>query len=126
LSVVRKGSAAALYQQALAILGDQDGEALATAFGGKRLYVPRTAGPHHPLTVELGPVAAEKLTRGLGGEHLDVPISAGRRAEILALKARGLKNAEIVRRVKCSRRLVYLVLEKARDETPPKQASLPF
>lgn len=126
MSAVRKGSPAALFQQALAILGPQAGDALATRFAGRRIYIPRSAGENHPLTVALGPIASDKLVRGLGGEHLDVPISVGRRAEILALKKLGLKNTEIYQRAKCSRRLVYQVLAEARDATPPKQMSLDF
>lgn len=124
MSTARKGEPGALYQQALAILGPQAGDALATVFAGRRIFVPKSAGESHPLTVTLGPIAVAKLIEELAGHHLDVPISAGRRAEILALSKLGLGPAEIQRRVKCSRRLVYLVREQERERQPSPQLTL--
>lgn len=103
-----------------AVAGAEAARRLAEAFGGRRLYLPREPGPHHPISACLGHAAALELCRAIGGFPLDVPLGAGRRAEILRLKAEGLGPLEIQRRVKCSRSTVFKVLREARAEETPR------
>ena len=106
------------------LLGEEVAQQLAEAFPGRRLYIHREPGRHHPISVAIGEQAALELGRVLGGAHIDVPLSPGRRARILALKREGKGPAAIQRDVKCSRRLVYQVLADARkgegEEEPPR------
>ncbi|CAM3292372.1 Mor transcription activator family protein [Halomonas lysinitropha] len=46
---------------------------LAKGWGGRRLYIRAQANPCHPITLEIGPEAAEKLAYFYGGTSLDVP-----------------------------------------------------
>ncbi len=46
---------------------------LARALGGKRVYVPKTAGDNHPLVLFGGRPAAEAIMKAIGGEHVEFP-----------------------------------------------------
>ncbi len=104
------------------LLGDEVAQKLAETFAGRRLYIHREPGRHHPISVAIGEQPALELGRVLGGAHIDVPLSPGRRALILALKEQGKGPLAIQREVKCSRRLVFQVLADARsaDEEEPR------
>lgn len=97
------------------LLGVDAATRLAEVFPGRRLYLPREPGRHHPVSVAIGEQGALELGRVLGGTHIDVPLSPGRRAAILKLKAEGKGPLQIQREMKCSRRLVFQVLADARD-----------
>ncbi len=97
------------------LLGAAVAQQLAERFAGRRLYLPKEPGRHHPLSVAIGEQSALELGRVLGGTHIDVPLSPGRRARIVALSKAGNGPLEIQRLVQCSRRLVFKVLEDARE-----------
>ena len=104
------------WAQLVALLGEGQAQALSEQLGGRRVYVPRQMSPGHPLAVVLGLGPAETVCGAFGGEHLDIPLAAGRRERIVKLRrVDKLSIARIQAQVGCSRRLVYLALEKARD-----------
>jgi hypothetical protein len=109
-------------------LGPETARKLADVFGGRRLYVPKAMGEHHPIVQTIGPQAAAVLAEHFGGAAgIDVPMLAERRARILELDAAGWSRARIARDVGCTERRVYQVLEQARrvaDRPPPRQGSL--
>lgn len=105
------------------ILGDDGARALAAAFGGHRLYIPRSPGAHHPITVALGQARADRLAGAFHGVGIDVPMLPAARAEIRRLAASGATRAAIARQLKVTERWVYKTL--AEPESPPsRQVSL--
>jgi hypothetical protein len=106
------------------LLGAEVGRQIAETFAGRRLYLPREPGRHHPISVTIGEQAALELGRVLGGAHIDVPLSPGRRARIVALSRQGRGPLEIQRLVQCSRRLVFQVLAEAREASDEDQPRL--
>lgn len=94
--------------------------ALADHFGGRRLYVPKRAGEHHPIAVALGREHADALTAWAGGEAIDVPKQAARRAKVLALRARGTLTAgQIATETGYSERHVYRLGREADAAAQP-------
>ncbi|MCB1520653.1 MAG: hypothetical protein KDJ37_08760 [Hyphomicrobiaceae bacterium] len=87
---------------------------LADRYGGNRVYIPRTAGPHHWLTLCVGEHAAHLLCEHFGspsGIELELPRGpvmnrAQRQARVQRLIAQGLNSTEITRRTGCTRRTV--------------------
>ena len=55
------------WQKLVTLIGDEDAAALSAVYGGGRIYVPRLAGPHHPMTEAIGRAAAEFGHRGQQG-----------------------------------------------------------
>ncbi len=102
------------------LIGPDGALALAEAFGGRRIYLPKAPGQHHPLSVVVGAKAALIIGQVMGGLYLAVPLSPSRRAQILALKAAGKGPIEIRRIMKCSRSLVFKVLQEAREAPEPE------
>ena len=80
-----------------AILGPEGFVALAAEFGGTRLYIPHTLRPDSDLAQVLGRDLAEKLIRELAPATIRVPLA--RRERALHLRAQGLSNARIARRL---------------------------
>ncbi len=107
------------------LLGEEGARALASAFGGRRLYVPKAPGPHHPITVVLGKDGAERLAAAFHGVGIDIPMLPAAQAEIRRLAAAGWKRAAIARELKVTERWVYKTLSEA-PSSPPRQASLPL
>ncbi|HEX7128301.1 MAG TPA: helix-turn-helix domain-containing protein [Thermodesulfobacteriota bacterium] len=93
-----------------ALLGPAAAAALAAAFGGQRLYIPKAPRRDHPLVRALGLEAARQLAAQYGGTTLEVPHPRGSADQIRALAREGLTRAAIARRVGCSVRHVYRVL----------------
>lgn len=67
----------AALPELLAIAGKVGGveavRALAKAYGGKRTWIPKKAGDHHPLVVAAGRKAANAIMRHYGGEQVQFP-----------------------------------------------------
>ncbi|MGZ8362465.1 MAG: hypothetical protein ACXW3D_01280 [Caulobacteraceae bacterium] len=118
LSVLFPGANRTPFERICDMLTEHACEALLRDFGGRRVYVPRDPGAAHPLSVSLGIDAARLLAREMSGEYVDIPVAPARRAQIIDLDRKGFGPAEIQRRVKCSRRLVFKVLAEAKAAKP--------
>ncbi|MCG5530952.1 hypothetical protein LRD18_08710 [Halorhodospira halochloris] len=46
---------------------------LLRAYGGRRLYIPVTIAPDHPIAAAIGYRACEPLAQRWGGKRLDIP-----------------------------------------------------
>ena len=98
-------------------IGDQAALALATHFGGVRLYVPRVIGDSHAICVALGREHADRLAQWAGGGAIDVPKQAARRARVANLHSRGaLTIRQIALETGYSERHVYRLLSDDGDE----------
>jgi hypothetical protein len=83
---------------------DDEIERLLTHWGGLPVYVPMRADPDHQIARIAGQKVAEVLSRLYGGERILMPLGAAFRRErlrrrIAELKAAGLNNCEIARRL---------------------------
>lgn len=97
------------------MLGRQAALRLARAFGGARLYVPRSIQQRSPLAVALGIRAARLLSERFGGGTFDVPTARAeiRKANVLSLAHRGRDVGAIARAVGLSPRRVRTILSAA-------------
>lgn len=100
--------------------GEPTALALAKLSGGRRLYVPRTPDPLHPLVKALGTEAARWLGQRFGGEFIDVPLGptserARRGASAQAMLAEGRSIAETAQATGLSRRAVADHRRRLRD-----------
>jgi hypothetical protein len=105
------------------LLGDEGARLLAEAFGGRRLYIPRAPGEHHPITVALGQHRADQLAGAFHGVGIDIPMLAEKRSEIVRLDSIGMTRAGIAKELRCTERWVYKVLAEGPSSTP-RQARL--
>jgi DNA-binding NarL/FixJ family response regulator len=105
------------------LIGDDGARALADAFGGRRLYVPKSPGAHHPLTHVIGPESAAALASAFHGMTLDVPMLPATQTEIVRLDGLGWTRRAIARELKVTERWVYKTLAKA-PTSPPRQGRL--
>jgi Mor family transcriptional regulator len=105
------------------ILGDEGARKLAAAFGGRRLYVPRDPGEHHPISVALGREGAARLAGAFHGVGIDIPMLPATRAEVRALDAAGCTRADIARRLRITERWVYKILSED-EPARPRQGAL--
>jgi DNA-binding NarL/FixJ family response regulator len=103
------------------LLGEEGARRLVDAFGGRRLYVPKCPGAHHPITVAVGQDAADQLAAAFHGVAIDVPMLPETRTEIRRLDAEGLTRAAIARKLGVTERWVYMALaapDKSDSRTP--------
>lgn len=82
------------------------------AFGGLRIYVPKSAGKRHPIARAVGEEAMGFLVATYGGTHLDIPPgarSAHRKItrRIDEMIQAGYSSAAIAQFVGCSRQAVF-------------------
>lgn len=105
------------------LIGDDAAGRLSRAFGGRRLYVPRSPGEHHPISAAIGHAAAAKLAGAFHGVSIDIPMAPDKQARILQLDGQGWTRAAIAREVGCTERWVYMTLEKKNLE-PSAQGRL--
>ena len=108
-----------LSDDLLALLGEDGLIALAEAFGGRRLYIPRAIGRDHEIAAALGMVKATKLTDYYAGAQLRVPLARELRAR--QYRAGGLSNGEIATRLGMAETGVDKMF--ARMDRPPKKGS---
>ena len=97
------------WPKLVALIGEENAAALSAVYGGGRIYVPKLAGPHHPITEAVGKAAAALVVGEFGGGHVDVPVGIGKRAQIAQLLEAGKSVPVICRRVGVSRRHVFYV-----------------
>lgn len=115
--VLKRGEAA--MAEIASAIGDDAAAALARAFGGTELYVPRTIGDHHVACVAIGRAAADRLAAWAGGTALAIPKEAERRARVMKLRDQGeLTVAQIAVQTSLSERHVYRLLGESRDQAP--------
>lgn len=115
---------APLFRQAGDIIGIDALNELQLIFGGKRLFVPRHMGPHHPIAQAIGLDAARALAQELGGQRFDVPLMLKRRALIEKCLADGLGSQKTADRVGCTRRAVQYTKAQLAQLPAPKQPRL--
>jgi hypothetical protein len=100
------------------IVGAEAALTLVEAYGGTRLFVPKTPTENHIAL--LGDGSAKALSQAWGGEYIKVPL--GRAWRVLVYNARGLSYAETARKAGCSEDGVWRIL--SRHERTTKQLSL--
>jgi alkanesulfonate monooxygenase SsuD/methylene tetrahydromethanopterin reductase-like flavin-dependent oxidoreductase (luciferase family) len=101
------------------LLGEDAARALSAHFGGSRVYVPKSPGEHHPISVAIGQDAAAQLAGAFHGNTITIPIAPEKQAEIHRLGAEGKTRREIAAEVRCTERWVYKTLETAKKSKPP-------
>ncbi|WP_146010355.1 hypothetical protein [Acidimangrovimonas sediminis] len=81
---------------------------LMQAFGGRELWIPKSAGPDHELAKVLGEEPANALCKFIGNTAIYIP--HGKAGQVLRnvheLEARGLKKGQIARELGISQRHV--------------------
>ena len=101
--------------------------------GGIRILVSRAPGENHKLTEAVGLDAALMIQARLAAAHIkhfDVPrmfgrLQQARRNRILAMRAEGVKVADIALALGLTERGIWKALAKARDDAPDdRQMSL--
>jgi DNA-binding NarL/FixJ family response regulator len=119
-----KGAMARAFAEDLApVIGAEAARKLMTALAGRMMYVPRAVGPHHPISVAIGPEKAATFCEYFFGQRIDFPVAPARRRRILDLAAGGLSIPQIATELLVSERFVYKVLAEAR-ETDSRQHRL--
>lgn len=103
-------------------------ERLLTHWGGLPIYVPLHIDEEHQLVRIAGPQVAAALSRLYGGERIVIPLGATFRRErlrrkIMELKAAGLNNCEIARRLGVHLRQVQRLAHVQTDDRPAPAAS---
>ena len=107
------------------LIGEAAADRLSRDFGGRRVFVPKSLGEHHPLAASIGLEAARTLVANIGPGDLEPPLSQGRRLRIVELLKAGWKAERIGPAVGCSRRTVFRV-KAALAEADDQQQGLPF
>lgn len=117
--------------QLLSVVGFEAVVVLIERFGGRRLSIPRTIGPHHRLAQALGQDVAQRLCQHLhrlGVYRFEVPkgrsLIAGRLRRAIIQNPDRLSLSELAIRYAVSRSWVKQVRAKARRGTqmPPSVA----
>jgi DNA-binding NarL/FixJ family response regulator len=85
--------------------------ALIEAFGGTRIYVPKSPNQASPLVQAIGREAAAVLAAAHGGDELSIPIA--RHWQVRCLKGQGLSYREIALRLRISENSVWNHLRAA-------------
>lgn len=84
--------------------------ALAEAFGGTRVYVPKNIGASHPIAEAIGIVAAQALLGRIGNENVRIPLARDLRARYYCNA--GVSLAQIARRLGMSEVGVQRLLKR--------------
>ncbi|ESQ78491.1 hypothetical protein [Asticcacaulis sp. YBE204] len=88
------------------VIGDAAYGLLLSELGGKRLYVPKSAGQHTVITAAIGAEASAALSQRFGGESLTLPASARKQGLILGDVAAGMTTIDVARKYYISDRYV--------------------
>lgn len=114
---------AGLLPELVEVIGRAATSKLIEAFGGTRLYVPRSIGVHHPIAVKLGMRAAAQLADRFGLTSIDLPNPNLRRQRALdAARSGTMTRAQVALAFGYTERGVYKMLAKAGIEMPEDQA----
>jgi hypothetical protein len=99
-----------------AVIGEELAMKLAVAYGGGRLYIPKTAQEGRRIVEVIGERATEQLAKQYGGVSFEVPLERGKRERIIHMSTNANPPAvsEIARRVGCTERHVYQVRREYR------------
>lgn len=92
-------------------LGETELVSLAEAFGGTRLYIPKTVFPDHPLAKAIGFDKAKQLSSELEGSLIRVPLMKGIRATYY--RRQGLSHAKIALSLGMTETSVERLLKKS-------------
>jgi len=96
-------------------------EKLCQQCGGTRIYIPRRIRADAVLSQTIGSDAFGRIIAKSAGERIYIPkdghFNARKRrwrAQVVALRAKGVSAARIARRLGCSERLVYKIIAQNR------------
>lgn len=107
------------FDMIVELIGVEKAAALSLALGGRRIYVPRNPGPHHPLAAAIGEEAAQAVAAEFPSHRLDIPLTAGKRKMIVSLRNdQRLSIARIAQELRCTERHVYQVLADEKAQQP--------
>lgn len=67
------------FSEVRAALGAEGTTLLCKAFGGRRIYIPKTLRPNSPVLKKLGEADAQKLVALFAREYLEVPLQSAPR-----------------------------------------------
>ena len=118
------GPASPLQTEVAAVIGDEAAARLAAAFCGRDVYVPRDPGPDHPVALAIGIDKARLLGEYFFATKLSFPVGPAKRQAIRALRAQGLDNREIARRLWVTDRFVRMVVAESADAEADWNAGL--
>lgn len=107
-----------------AVIGDDAAAALAAAFCGVPLYVPKAPGPDHPVTRAIGPEKAALLGSFFHTTKIEFGVGVAKRRAIRDMKAAGVSNRDIARRLLVTDRFVRMVLAEDRGAEADWQKGL--
>lgn len=110
-----------LVSELTALLGERAFIALAEAFGGRRLYVPRKIDADGEIAKAIGLDAARLLSERKSPDYLRVPLAREVRAR--HYRAAGFSNGEIATKLGMSETGVNSLF--ARMDSPPEKGSEP-
>ena len=117
-------AASEIEAEVAAVIGADAAAALAAAFCGRPVYVPRHPGADHPVAKIIGHEKAILLGNYFWATKLEFPVGIAKRRAILDMKARGIGNREIAARLLVTDRFVRMVIAEANDADADWQAGL--
>ena len=110
------------------VLGLRAALALAEAFGGQQIYVPRAPGKRHRIVKAIGAEAAALLARHYAGNRLDMPFAHAHSRAIrnaqMAKMAGQLGRAETAKRLGMHTRSVRRIVNRLPRQRDPRQGGL--
>ena len=110
-----------LTSELITLLGERAFIALAEAFGGRRLYVPRKIDIEGEIAKAIGPDAANLLSERKSPDYIRVPLAREVRAR--HYRAAGLSNGAIATKLGMTETGVNHLF--ARMDGPPEKGSEP-
>ena len=115
---------ASLSDEIRRTIGPAAHNVLLREMGGKRVFIPKSMGPHHPLAETLGRDTALALAEKFGGETYEVPLTQRVREQIIADLKSNVPVGEIAQRYYCSRRTVFRIKAELHQPDTHEQGSL--
>lgn len=106
------------------LIGADGYNRLLSDLGGKKLFVPKSCGAHHPVSISIGPELAAILAERFGGESLTLPLSLRKQHCILEDLKAGMGTAEVARKYWCSDRYVRYLKANSRSDRECVQLGL--
>lgn len=97
------------------VIGPAAARALAWAFRGQRLYVPKDPERNREIAAAIGPDPARRLCRVFGGTSVPMPFDTVLRWKVVTLANEGtLTRQQIARECGIREARVYAILDRAR------------